>query len=91
MVKISDASSENEIHRVDSPFNEDSKIYFFCQGGPNFGGEMAGKFKENGQNKGNQLLCKVVVNSNREYWTLLPGIKVFTLLLFSCMLDQIIC
>ena len=25
MVKISNASYENEIHRVDSPFNEDSK------------------------------------------------------------------
>ena len=28
MVKISNASNENEIHRVDSPFNEDAKIYF---------------------------------------------------------------
>ena len=25
MVKLSNASYENEIHRVDSPFNEDSK------------------------------------------------------------------
>ena len=31
MVKISNASNENEIHRVDSPFNEDSKIYFFAR------------------------------------------------------------
>ena len=31
MVKISNASYENEIHRVDSPFNEDSKIYFFAR------------------------------------------------------------
>ena len=38
MVKISNASNENEIHRVDSPFNEDSKNIFFFQGGPNFGG-----------------------------------------------------
>ena len=29
MVKISDASYENEIHMVDSPFNEDSKNVFF--------------------------------------------------------------
>ena len=28
-VKISDASYENEIHKVDSPFNEDSKNIFF--------------------------------------------------------------
>ena len=32
MVKTSDASFENEIHRVDSPFNEDSKnIMFFTR------------------------------------------------------------
>ena len=58
MVKISNASNENKFHRVDSPFNEDSKI-FFCQGGPNFGGEMARKFRENGQKQGNLLLCKL--------------------------------
>ena len=29
MVKISDASYENEIHMVDNPFNEDSKNIFF--------------------------------------------------------------
>ena len=29
MVKISNASYENEIHRVDIPFNEDSKNIFF--------------------------------------------------------------
>ena len=43
MIKISDASYENEIHGVDSPFNEDSKSIFFCQGGPNLGGGTAGK------------------------------------------------
>ena len=37
MVKISNGSYENEVHRADSPFNEDSKkIIFFSQGGPNF-------------------------------------------------------
>ena len=47
MVKISDASYENEIHRVDSPFNEDSKnIFFFGHGGPNFGGDTEGKFRK---------------------------------------------
>ena len=29
MVKISNASYESEIHRVDSPFNEDSKNIIF--------------------------------------------------------------
>ena len=59
MVKISNASYENEIHRVDSPFNEDSKNVFFGQEGPNFGGGMVGKFSENGQKQGNLLLCKL--------------------------------
>ena len=60
MVKISNASNENEIHRVDSPFNEDSKnIFFFCQEGPNCGGGAARKFRENGQKQGNLLLCKL--------------------------------
>ena len=59
MVKISNASNENEIHRVDSPFNEDSKNIFFCQRGPNFGGGTARKFRENGQKQGNLLLCKL--------------------------------
>ena len=31
MIKISNASYENEIHRVDSPFNEDSKNIFFAR------------------------------------------------------------
>ena len=38
MVKISNASYENEIHRVDSPFTEDSKHILSCQDGSNFGG-----------------------------------------------------
>ena len=59
MVKISNAYTENEIHRVDSPFNENSKIYFFCRRGPNFGGGTARKFRENGQKQGNLLLCKL--------------------------------
>ena len=29
MLKISNASNENEIYRVDSPFNEDSKYIIF--------------------------------------------------------------
>ena len=47
MVKISNSSYENETHRVDSPLNEDSRnIIFFGQGSSNFGGGMAGKFRE---------------------------------------------
>ena len=49
MIKFSSSFKLNEIHRVDSPFNEDLKNIIFFQGGPNFGGGMAGKFRENGQ------------------------------------------
>ena len=34
MVKISNPSYENEIHRVDNPFNEDSKNIIFLPGRP---------------------------------------------------------
>ena len=34
MVKILNASYEIEIHKVDSPFNEDSKNIFFWTGKP---------------------------------------------------------
>ena len=34
----------NEIHVVDSPFNEDPKNVIFFKGGPNFGGGTAGNF-----------------------------------------------
>ena len=59
MVKISNASYENEIHRVDNPFNEDSKNIIFCQGGSNFGGGRAEKCRENYQKQGNLVLCKL--------------------------------
>ena len=49
MIKFSSSFKLNEIHRVDSPFNEDPKNIIFFQGGPNFGGGTAGKFRENGQ------------------------------------------
>ena len=47
--RIFSSSLENEIHMVDSLFNEDSKNIIFFQGGPNFGGGTFGKFGENGQ------------------------------------------
>ena len=49
MIKFSSSFKLNEIHTVDSPFNEDSKNIIFFQEGPNFGGGTAGKFRENGQ------------------------------------------
>ena len=49
MNKFSSSFKLNEIHTVDSPFNEDPNNINFFQGGPNVGGGVAGKFKENGQ------------------------------------------
>ena len=37
MIKFSGSFKLNEIHVVDSPFNEDPKNIIVFQGGPNFG------------------------------------------------------
>ena len=37
MIKFSSSFKLNEIHIVDSPFNEDPQNIIFFQGGPNFG------------------------------------------------------
>ena len=67
MVKISNASYENEVHTLDSPFNDDSKnIIFFGQGGPNFGGGTTGKFGEMAR------AGKPIVTHIRE-WSILMG------------------
>ena len=66
MVKISNASYEDEIHREDSPFNEDSKIYIFGQRSSNFGEGTAGKFREMAQTR------KPIVMQISE-WSILIG------------------
>ena len=77
MIKFLSSFKLKEIHRVDSPFNEDPKNIFFCQGGPNFGGGMARKVREMGNNRG--IYCFAnwgVVNFERAYQPLPPGTKV---------------
>ena len=49
MIKFSSSFKLNEIHTVDSPFNEDPNNINYFQEGPNVGGGVAKKFKENGQ------------------------------------------
>ena len=44
MIKFSSSFKLNEIHRVDSPFDEDPKNIIFFQGGPNLGGRTAEKW-----------------------------------------------
>ena len=47
---ISSSTLENEIHMIDSLFNENSKILFF-KGDPKFGGGMARKLREMDNNR----------------------------------------
>ena len=65
----------------------------FLQGGPNFGGGKAGKFRENGQYN-RDIHCDAnrrgVVNFEREYWPLPPGIKILVVPQFSYMPDQML-
>ena len=49
MIKFSSSFKLNKLHTVDSHFYEDPNNINFFQGGPNVGGGVAGKFKENGQ------------------------------------------
>ena len=49
MIEFSGSLILNEIHIVDSPFNEDHKNIIFFQEGPNFRRGMVGKFRENRQ------------------------------------------
>ena len=49
MIEFSSSLKLHEIHMVYSPFNEHPKNIIFSQGGPNFRGRTARKFRENGQ------------------------------------------
>ena len=52
MIKFSSSFKLNEIHTVDSTFNEDTKnINVFFQEGPYFGVGMAGRFWEIGSSR----------------------------------------
>ena len=51
MIKFSSSFKLNEIHLVDSPFNEDAKNIKLFHGGPNFGGGTAGNLRKMGNNR----------------------------------------
>ena len=68
MIEFSSSSQENEIHLVDSLFKEISKSIIFFDGGPNFGGGTAGKFREMGNNRDiYRYANRGVVNFERKY------------------------
>ena len=59
MIEVSSSLKLNEIHIVDSPFNEDPKNINFFQGGHNFGGGTARKFRENNNKTGTSIVMKI--------------------------------
>ena len=65
MIIFSSSVKLNEIHIVESPFNEDPKNIVFFQEGPNFGG-TAGIFRENGQQQVHLLLYKLGADEFRK-------------------------
>ena len=86
MIEFSSSFKLNEIHKVDSPFNEDPKNIIFFHGGPNFRGRNVGKFREIGQNR--DIYCyanRRVVNFEREYQPRPPGTKILVMPQFSYM------
>ena len=89
MIEFSSSLKLNEIHMVDSPFNEDPNDVIFFQEGPNFRGETARKFREMGNNR--NIYCYAnqgMINFEREYQPLPPGIKILVMPQFSYMPDQ---
>ena len=89
MIKFSGSFKLNEIHRVDSPFNEDPKNINFFQGGPNFGGGRPENVGKMGNNR--DIYCYAnwgVVNLERAYQSLPPGTKIPVIPQFSYMPDQ---
>ena len=90
-IEFSSSFKLNEIHIVDSPFNEDPRNIIFFQGGPNFRGGTVGKFREMDNNR--YICCyanRGVVIFERKYQPLPPGAKILVMPQFSCMPDQIL-
>ena len=68
MIKFASSFKLNEIHTVDSPFNEDPKNIIFFLGGPNFGEGRPEMFAKTGTNR--DIYCYTnwgVVNFERAH------------------------
>ena len=89
MIKFSSSFKLNEIHRVDSRFNEDPKNIFFFQGGSNLGEGRPENLRKMGNNR--DIYCYAnwgMVNFERAYQPLPPGTKILVMPQFSYMPDQ---
>ena len=90
MIKFSSSFKLNEIHRVDSPFNEDPKnINFFSREALISGEWRPENLGKMGNNK--DIYCYAnwgVVNFERAYQSLPPDTKIPVMPQFSQMADQ---
>ena len=85
MIEFSSSFKLNEIHIVDSPFNEDPKNIIFSRDGRP---ENSGKMGNN-----SYIYCYAnwgVVKFEREYQPPPAGTKILVIPQFSCMPDQIL-
>ena len=91
MIRFSNSFKLNEIHTVDSPFNEDPKNINFFLRGPNFGEGRPENLGKMGNNR--DIYCyasRGMVDFERAYQLLPPGTKILVMPQFSYMPDQIL-
>ena len=89
MIKFSSSFKLNEIHRVDSPFDEDPKNINFSRETLIFGEGRPENLGKMGNNR--DIYCYAnwrVVNFKRVYQPLPPATKIFVMPQFSYMPDQ---
>ena len=89
MIKLSSSFKLNEIHRVDSPFNEDTKNVSFFQGVLISGEGQLENLGKMGSNR--DIYCYGnwgMVNLERAYQSLPPDTKILVMPQFSYMPDQ---
>ena len=91
MIKFSSSFKLNEIHKVDSPFNEDPKNINFSKEVLISGEGRPEKLGKMGNNR--DIYCyanRGVVNFEREYQPLPPDTKILVMIQFFCMPPQIL-
>ena len=89
MIKFSSSFKLNEIHRVDSPSNEDPKNVIFSREALISGEGRLENLGKMGNNR--DIYCYAnwgVVNFERSYQPLPPGTKILVMPQFSYMPDQ---
>ena len=91
MIKFSSSFKLNDIHKVDSPFNEDPKNIIFFREALISGKGQLENFEKMGNNR--DIYCyanRGLVNFKRAYQPLPPGTKILVMPHFSYIPDQIL-